>query len=778
MILTQHDRSFTEQLIMSRQPLRLFISYSTKDRDSVAALADDLNELGNEVWYDPELSRMGGQKWWANILSNIRACDLFVLVMTPHSLASEACTLEYRYAYALGKRILPVMLESIDIPTLPPELQELQLVDYRQRNSRQAMALAVTLTNLPPDPPPPDRLPAEPKVPLSPLSRLSGRVRADSMSSADQAEVTLELETLFTNPSTNASADMLLRKLHEREDLTSRAADKIRTLIQDISGPQPIARINTRRPPKSPSRSSRVPILIGAVVALLVVAVGVFAFINAQKPNLDNGVGGLFGPTATPTEYVYVFPTSSDVIVPPTPTTKDTPPTVPPTPAPGEKVVITWFVGLGTGTDKSQLDVQNTVAKIFNASHPDIELKINIAESTSVAVDALNTLIASGNAPDIVGPTGMLNSNLFPGEWLDLSPLVKKTDYNASQFPTNVVNIYLEGGQLLGLPFALYPGLLFYNKDLFDEAGLHYPPTKFGEKYKLDGSEVDWSWDTVATIAKRLTIDKNGNSASNGYFDPSNISQFGFDHQWDTIRSDFQTFGSAPVVNPVAGKVEINHAWRAQAQWMFDRLWVDHTMPNATYLTSDLLKPSAFASGKVAMVRVMLWYTCCLGDLKAKWDLAPVPSYEGTYYAPADADTFRVDKNTKNPDATFTVLTYLLGDAALDLLTTYGAYPARPDLQAQSLKLKADKYPSVTNWDIVKPSFDYGTVPHHESAYPNYAKGQQRFTDFATWLRGDAAKDAKPADVTAQLDKLQSDLQAIVDAGDQPITAPTAPATK
>jgi len=442
------------------------------------------------------------------------------------------------------------------------------------------------------------------------------------------------------------------------------------------------------------------------------------------------------------------------------------------------KATVTWFVGLGTGTDKAQIDVENAVVKKFNDSHPDIELKINIAASNQVAGDALSTLIASKNAPDIVGPVGVQGSNLYPGEWLDLAPLVKKTGYNTAQFPQNVVNIYLEGTKLLGLPFAVYPGLMYYNKDLFDAAGLAYPPTKFDEKYKLDGKDVDWSWDTVATIAKKLTFDAAGKDASEAGFDPTKIVQYGFDHQWDTIRSDFQTFGSASVVDAKTGKVQIVPAWRAEAQWMFDRIWVDHTMPNATALASDLLKPSAFASGKVAMTRVMLWYTCCLGDLKAKWDLAPVPTYNGKYYSPADADTFRVDKNTKNPDATFTVLTYLLGDAALDLLTTYGAYPARPDLQAGLLKAKADQYKSVTNWDIVKPSFDYGTTPHHESAYPGYAKGQQRFTDFATWLRGDAAKDAKPADVTAQLDKLQSDLQAIVDAGDQPITAPTAAATK
>jgi multiple sugar transport system substrate-binding protein len=428
-------------------------------------------------------------------------------------------------------------------------------------------------------------------------------------------------------------------------------------------------------------------------------------------------------------------------------------------PTKAQKVTVTWFVGLGTGTDKAQIDPENALVDKFNKSQDAIELKINIAASNQVAPDALSTLIASGNAPDIVGPVGVAGSNSFHDEWLDLKPLVDKTKYNLAQFPENVVNIYLEGGGLYGLPFAVYPGLLYYNRDLFDEAGLAYPPKNFGDKYKLDGKDVDWDYDTITTIAQRLTVDANGNDATSDKFDPTKIVQFGFDHQWDTIRSDFQTFGGAPVVDPATGKVVIAPQWRAQAQWQWNALWKYHFMPDNAYINSDLLKPSAFASGKVAMTRVMLWYTCCLGDLKANWDLAPVPMYQGKYYAPADADTFRVDKNTKNPDATFTVLQYMLGDGALDLLTVYGAFPARPDLQAQFLKAKADQYKSVTNWDIVKPSFDYGTVPHHESYYPNFNKGQQRFQDFATWMRGDKAATG---DVNAELDKLEADLNAIV----------------
>jgi multiple sugar transport system substrate-binding protein len=445
-------------------------------------------------------------------------------------------------------------------------------------------------------------------------------------------------------------------------------------------------------------------------------------------------------------------------------------------PVKAQKTVVTWFVGLGTGTNEQQIDVQNTVVENFNKSHDDIELKLNIAASNQAAPAALGTLIASGNAPDIVGPVGFSGANLFSGQWLDLGPLVDKNKYDLKQFPETLVNLYMEDGKLVGIPFAVFPGLIYVNTDLFDEAGLEYPPAKFGEKYTLDGKEVDWDWDTLAEISRRLTVDANGKDATDPAFDPTKTEQFGFIHQWDTIRSDFSTFGGAPVVDE-SGKVNIPENWREQAKWMKKMLWEYHAMPSATYSASDLLKPHEFGSGKVAMARVMLWYTCCLGDMKAKWDLAVMPSYKGEVYAPTDADTFRIHKDTKNPDAAFTVLSYLLGDAALDLLKTYGGYPARPDLQDQLIKAFSEKYPSVKNWDLVAPSLDYTVAPGHEANFPNFNKGQLRFGDFRTLLYGDTGKDI---DVDKEIDKLQADLQSIVEEEPAPMPTeapPTAEAT-
>jgi len=387
----------------------------------------------------------------------------------------------------------------------------------------------------------------------------------------------------------------------------------------------------------------------------------------------------------------------------------------------------------------------------------------------------MDTLIASGHAPDIVGPVGVQGSEFYAGQWLDLTSEIAKNNYNTAQFPPAVMKIYTEGSNQFGLPFAVYPGVIYYNKDLFDAAGLKYPPAKFGDKYSLNGKDVDWDFDTVATIAKMLTVDANGKDATDADFDPTKIVQFGYDNTFDTMRADMETFGGGPVVD-ANGKVDINAAWRAEVHWQWDAMWKDHFMPNTTYGNSDLLKPNTFGSGKLAMTRAPLWFNCCAesADKPIKYDLAPEPSYNGTVYAPADADTFRIYGKTANPDAAFTVLSYLLGDAAPKLLTVYGAFPARPDLQQSFIDNLAKAHPSVTNWAIVKPSFDYAPTPHHESPYPNYSKGQDRFAQFLTALKAD---DAKSMDVDKALDTLQSDLQTLVDQAGGAAPAATMAAT-
>ncbi|MDZ4771449.1 MAG: extracellular solute-binding protein [Chloroflexota bacterium] len=426
-----------------------------------------------------------------------------------------------------------------------------------------------------------------------------------------------------------------------------------------------------------------------------------------------------------------------------------------------DPVVIDWFVGLGTGTDQLQIDTQRAVVEAFNASHDDIELRLTLAASNAVAVDTLSTLIAGNTPPDIVGPVGFTGANSFAGQWLDLAPLVESSGYDLSQYPESLINLYRTSEGLIGIPFAVFPALLFYNVELFDEAGLNYPPSEFGVPYVMpDGTEVEWTYDTLAEIAQILTVDANGSDASMEGFDPAAIEQFGFIHQWSSQRAELSTFGGAEFYDDETGEVTIPEWWAAQAEFTRAGLWDKHFMPNSTYENSQLFTPTVFASGRAAMARVQLWYTCCLGDLTAQWDLAVVPSYSGGTFAPTDADTYRILASTDHPNEAFTVLTYLQGEAALELLTTYGAFPALLSLQEPAIAAKAEQYPSVQNWGVITPSLEYAAVPNHEYYYPGFNQGEQRFADFRTLMYGDTGADI---DLAAELARLQADLQAIVD---------------
>ncbi len=146
-----------------------------------------------------------------------------------------------------------------------------------------------------------------------------------------------------------------------------------------------------------------------------------------------------------------------------------------------------------------------------------IELVLEVVPNVdNQSTSAFSAEIASGNGPDIVGPVGLDNSNAFSDQWLDLAPYVSETSFSLVSDPALKTFFQSEVGQF-GLPVGVYPSAVYYVPSLFDNAGLNYPPNKYGDKYVMpDGTVVDWNWDTLTQIARLLTIDANGQNASDG----------------------------------------------------------------------------------------------------------------------------------------------------------------------------------------------------------------------------------------------------------------------
>ncbi len=418
-----------------------------------------------------------------------------------------------------------------------------------------------------------------------------------------------------------------------------------------------------------------------------------------------------------------------------------------------EKVQIIWFVGLGTGGQPEQQAMQNQIVEAFNASQDRIELQIVIADN-NVAPDTLATLIASGDAPDIVGPVGNTGSNRFYGSWLDLEPVAEAVGYDLTQFPEASVDFYRTSEGLIGLPFATFPSFLWYRPELFDEAGLDYPPTAYGEDY-ADGEP--WDWDKVRELALELTVDANGYAASEAEFDRANTIQWGFGIQWSDPRGYPTHFGSGHVWDEETGDAQMPEHWAEFYRWWYAGIWDEGWYPNNAQEGSDLLAAgNPFTSGNLAMAVTHLWYTCCIED--DGWDAAPMPTYNGEPTAKLHADTFRILSSTEHPEEAFEVLTYLIGDASLDLLSVYGGMPAREDDRETFFAGLDEKYPQGVNWDVVMESLNYPDNPSHEAWMPNFNKAEDRLHSFTTFLHS-----TPDLDVDAELATLVSDLQAIFD---------------
>jgi multiple sugar transport system substrate-binding protein len=136
---------------------------------------------------------------------------------------------------------------------------------------------------------------------------------------------------------------------------------------------------------------------------------------------------------------------------------------------------VRWYIGLGTGTAAVQIPVEQQVVDDYNASQSKIQLVLEIVPNAS-AVDVLNTEIASGNGPDIIGPVGFTGSNSFHGQWLDLKSYIAKVD--TTMFDPTLLKLFETSEGQVGLPFAVYPSAIFFNKAIFDSAGYNYPPAE------------------------------------------------------------------------------------------------------------------------------------------------------------------------------------------------------------------------------------------------------------------------------------------------------------
>ncbi|MFD0671408.1 ABC transporter substrate-binding protein [Cohnella sp. GCM10027633] len=259
-----------------------------------------------------------------------------------------------------------------------------------------------------------------------------------------------------------------------------------------------------------------------------------------------------------------------------------------------KEVVKLKFMYWGSTDEKKAMD---NMIEAFNDSHPYIQVT-----GEHVPGDyntKMNTLMAANELPDVAYlGDGLTNQWGSEGKLLDLSQYYDQIP--ALQNKLKASYLYTEPGKAVANYTALEVMVLYYNKDLFEEAGVPLPPS--------DPTKA-WTWDEFVETAKKLTTDKNGKHPGDAGFDEKNIDTYGF-----SFGTDRGTYGpllesnGAGILDESGMNYALNKPEAVEVfQKLQDLIYVHHVSPNLIQQQNMPDNHVRLQTRKVAMVLDGTW---------------------------------------------------------------------------------------------------------------------------------------------------------------------------
>jgi multiple sugar transport system substrate-binding protein len=429
---------------------------------------------------------------------------------------------------------------------------------------------------------------------------------------------------------------------------------------------------------------------------------------------------------------------------------------------PPEEATVIIFVGFGTGTSAEQIAVHEEIAEEFNAQSDMIKAEF----LTSVYAEnqaKFSTLVAAGTPPDICMPIGVGGVSQNFEAWADITPYVERDNYDLGVYFGATVDLHTHAGKgLLGLPIGVYPMVIFYNEDLFDAAGVDYPPARIGDAC-ADGDA--WTYDKLAEVAKQLTVDAAGNNADSPAFNWEETAQWGWNGwDWNDFKQFPQKWGGNNMGVSEDGKTaEMNtDAWVNAMEWNKDTIWTWHI--RATGEQSGAFYDVAgdpMGSGLVGMWECHSWMAWAYPSWTEAfyWNVGAVPSVEGFEpCAPIHADTFVMLKVAHHPDQAWEVMKWMFEPEVLDrLAANYGAIPAHQELAAGWVDGMNEKFPDI-DFAAFLDAIPYLDDPQHEKWTPEYSRVVDAVENALQLVQS-----GENTNVPEVMDNLNAEVQAMLD---------------
>ena len=272
------------------------------------------------------------------------------------------------------------------------------------------------------------------------------------------------------------------------------------------------------------------------------------------------------------------------------------------------------------------VDAQQKMVDKFNEEHPDIQV---VLEAYGSDFDTkISASMGSGDAPDVMY---MWN---YPAYHEGLEPLDSYIEKEGEEYKKNFYstlwNYNSYDGQIYGLPVGFTTHCVYYNKDLFEKAGVEEPK---------DG----WTWEDLEEKAKKIN-------------EATGVKGFSFSMKPDPYDYEMYLWSNGTAYCDKEGKMEgyINSDKALETYKMFQDMAKDGYAVATEKSGSD-----EFESGQTAMFVYGAWAVKKYTEAGVNFGLAKLPSF-GTEKSASilSSSGVAIAKSSKNKEAAWEFVKY------------------------------------------------------------------------------------------------------------------------
>ena len=120
---------------------KIFISHSEDDRILIEKIDEALRSKGCEVYVEQKEMNYG-ESQIDSICNAIDGSEFVLLILTGKSIESKWVNQEIGFSYALGKTIIPIVIECMKIPDeIPGMIKHVKCIDCRKKNHNATIEL-------------------------------------------------------------------------------------------------------------------------------------------------------------------------------------------------------------------------------------------------------------------------------------------------------------------------------------------------------------------------------------------------------------------------------------------------------------------------------------------------------------------------------------------------------------------------------------------------------------------------------------------------------------